>query len=445
MPTNRKGSILSSIKKSLSPKKSKPKKDSKTKHRRHRDEESDSSSLLSSVDDESSYSSLSSGSGSSFSSFSSSSSSSELERYSRSRKSKDYGRHSGRDRDRRRRRRHSRRRDYDERKLSLSYGYNTPQKSHHRNAANDNDAAQMVDLLMRILPHYGRGDGHSDAVVVDTLHRLPPHVMETRDMDGNTLLMLACQAGAYDLLPVLLSKGCNVNTINTVGASCLHFACFTDTFSPDAAMALLRHGAVAEVVEREFGCTPLHWAAFSGHVELCTALCRRNAIPTTVDKNGCDPIHYAQQNGHTGCAALLTSFSKQNVAVPSTLADTASNTPPPTWVRCLDHNGSSFYNNSNTGESLWGDEYREKISEDTSGNATYPPPPPKKSNAPMSPGTVTSAVSALTSIAEDFHSEMSDKVPLVNNQQLDIAEDIIETLSVEDDEPTYQSREEPVI
>ena len=455
MPTNRKGSILSSIKKSLSPKKSKPKKDSKTKHRRHRDEESSSSSsLLSSVDDdESSYSSLSSGSGSSFSSFSSSSSS-ELERYSRSRKSKDYGRHSrgGRDRDRRRRRRHSRGRDYDERKLSLSYGYSTPQKSHHRNAANDNDAAQMVDLLMRILPHYGRGDGHSDAVVVDTLHRLPPHVMETRDVEGNTLLMLACQAGAYDLLPVLLSKGCNVNTINSVGACCLHFACFTDTFSPDAAMALLRHGAVAEVVEREFGCTPLHWAAFGGHVELCTALCRRNAIPTTVDKNGCDPIHYAQQNGHTGCAALLTSFSKQNVVVPSTFADTASsNTPPPTWVRCLDHNGSSFYNNSNTGESLWGDEYREKINEDNSGNATYPPPPPKKSNAPMSPsGTVTSAVSALTSIAEDQIenndttklSKMSDKVPPVNNHQLDIAEDIIETSSIEDDEPTQINEKE---
>jgi len=271
-------------------------------------------------------------------------------------------------------------------------------------------------------------------------------------MEGNTLLMLACQAGAYDLLPVLLSKGCNVNTINAVGASCLHFACFTDTFSPDAAMALLRHGAVAEVVEREFGCTPLHWAAFSGHVELCTLLCRADAIPTTVDKNGCDPIHYAQQNGHTGCAALLTSFSKQNVAVPSTLADAASNTPPPTWVRCLDHNGSSFYNNSNTGESLWGDEYREKISEDNSGNnanAAYPPPPPpKKSNAPMSPGTVTSAVSALTSIAEDQienkttkHSEMSDKVPPVNNQQLDIAEDIIETLSIEDDEPTQINKE----
>ena len=49
------------------------------------------------------------------------------------------------------------------------------------------------------------------------------------DVDGNTLLMITCQSGAFGLLPILLSKGCDVNARNNVGASCLHYACFAET------------------------------------------------------------------------------------------------------------------------------------------------------------------------------------------------------------------------
>lgn len=121
-----------------------------------------------------------------------------------------------------------------------------------------NVAHQMVDLLMRMLPFYGQGDPESDSVVVSTIHRLPPLALEITDEDGNTCLLVACQVGAFDLFPILLSKGCNVNARNNLGVSSLHFACYIDTFSPDAAIELIRHGAMAEVVENEFGCTPLH-------------------------------------------------------------------------------------------------------------------------------------------------------------------------------------------
>jgi len=269
---------LASIKQNLTPKKSKPKKErekhAKNRRRRGRDDESSvsSSSSISSGGGssyESSCSSLSSGSGSFLSSSSSLSEEEESkwERYSRSRKSKDHSRHyrsrSARGGDKRRHdkrdRRRTRRRDRDQ-YSSGAHGYGTPQRHLKSPAVSGDEAAQMVDLLMRIVPFYGKGDGHSDAVVVDTIHRLPPQALEICDIDGNTLLMIVCQSGAYDLMPVLLSKGCNINTRNNNGASCLHFACFSDTFSPDAAMALIRHGAVAEVAENEFGCTPLHWA-----------------------------------------------------------------------------------------------------------------------------------------------------------------------------------------
>ncbi len=121
-----------------------------------------------------------------------------------------------------------------------------------------NVAHQMVDLLMRMLPFYGQGDPESDSVVVSTIHRLPPLAFEIIDEDGNTCLLVVCQVGAFDLLPTLLSKGCNVNARNNLGVSSLHFACYADTFSPEAAIELIRHGAKAEVVENEFGCTPLH-------------------------------------------------------------------------------------------------------------------------------------------------------------------------------------------
>ena len=224
-------------------------------------------------------------------------------------------------------------------------------------------AKQMTDLLMRLLPFYGQGDQHSNSVVIDTIHRLPPHALEMHDIEGNTMLMLACQVGAYDLLPLFLSKGCNVNARNNVGASCLHFACFADTFSPDAAIALIHNGAMAEVVEQEFGCTPLHWAAWAGHVELCRVLCSAGASPKTMDKNGCDPIayskQYAAQTGQTACTQLLESIPGDGSGVIMHGNPGRSPSEKSEWVRLLDGNtGSSFYHNKESGESLWGDDFR---------------------------------------------------------------------------------------
>ncbi|KAL7544793.1 hypothetical protein ACHAWF_008163 [Thalassiosira exigua] len=300
-------------------------------------------------------------------------------RVSRRRRSRDRSRDHSRDGRRsyneRDRRRGGRRRD---RRSPDSYGEFTPQRHLKNPNAVDDDASQMVDLLMRILPFYGKGDANSDAVVIDTVHRLPPHALEMQDVDGNSLLMVACQTGAFSVVPLLLSKGSDVNTKNRVGASCLHFACFADTFNPDTALTLIRHGAVAEVVEHEFGCTPLHWAAFSGHIELCSTLCRAGGNPSTKDKNGCDPIHYSKQNGHTACAQLLESFLANKVGTASSasvMTSPGASSEKTKWVRCLDGStGSSFYHNKDTGESLWGEEFRKVDQAGVTSNSGIQPP-----------------------------------------------------------------------
>ena len=107
--------------------------------------------------------------------------------------------------------------------------------------------------------------------------------------------MLACQFGAAKLVPTLLARGCEVNARNGDGVTALHFACYTNSFSPETARLLLNYRARSEVAKRRYGCTPLHWDAFSGDLGLCHLLCGTWDLPDTMEKKGCDPIAYAKQ------------------------------------------------------------------------------------------------------------------------------------------------------
>lgn len=356
----RRGSIVSAIGKAAKQLTPNTKKSKKKKKRRHRRNYSSSSSS-SSVDFESDSISSVSGSLSHASSLSASHSScSETYEYSydRSRDHRSHGHHNHHRHHRKDNKRHHR--NHNRRRRKRRY------PRHNSHYIDDDDSDRMIDLLMRIIPFYGQGDKGSDNVVIDTIHRLPTHALETRDDDGNTLLMITCQAGAFGLLPILLSKGCDVNTRNNVGASCLHYSCFAETFSPNAAITLVRHGAMAEVVEREFGCTPLHWAAYHGHEELCRVLCRADANPATIDKNGCDPISYSRESGNSACTQLLEACRDGGGGGGdgSNHASISADEDRLDWIRCMDGNMNSFYHNKVTGESLWGDDFRNNIQQE---------------------------------------------------------------------------------
>lgn len=67
--------------------------------------------------------------------------------------------------------------------------------------------------------------------------------------------------------------------VNAVGICPLHYTCFSDSLSLDAAEALLWRGADPGVAETTYGCTPLHYAASSGDVDLCAMLLEHGAKP----------------------------------------------------------------------------------------------------------------------------------------------------------------------
>lgn len=95
---------------------------------------------------------------------------------------------------------------------------------------------QMVEILFEIIPYYGQGDLSIDSIVKDTIQRLPLYCLESKDVSaGNSLMMLACQVGAIDLVSMLLSRGSDPNSQNRFGESCLHFVCYNDSYFPDIA------------------------------------------------------------------------------------------------------------------------------------------------------------------------------------------------------------------
>lgn len=113
----------------------------------------------------------------------------------------------------------------------------------------DNESEQMVEILQEIIPYYGQGDPSIDVIVKDTMQKLPPYCLEKRDGSGNTLLLLCCQSQTISaaggstgqghailgLTQLLLSKGSDPNVKNSAGETCLHYACYDDTYSYESA------------------------------------------------------------------------------------------------------------------------------------------------------------------------------------------------------------------
>jgi ankyrin repeat protein len=159
----------------------------------------------------------------------------------------------------------------------------------------DEEDRALLELLQEYLSFYGTGDEYSDQIVKDTLDQLGPDALDLKDEYGNSVMLLVVQYGHSALLPPLLAKGVDVNARNKEGACALHFVCYTDSFDPESAQLLVDNGAHPEVVEKTYGCTPLHWAASAADVSLCRLLCNAGCSPSTLDNHGCDPAAYAAQ------------------------------------------------------------------------------------------------------------------------------------------------------
>ena len=92
------------------------------------------------------------------------------------------------------------------------------------------DYNQMILLLREIIPFYGQGDVKTDSIVRQTIAKLPKMYLDMQDSRfGNTILLLCIQHGIFDLVSLLLQKGCDPNIPNYDGSIGLHFLCHPES------------------------------------------------------------------------------------------------------------------------------------------------------------------------------------------------------------------------
>ncbi|CAM9374241.1 unnamed protein product [Ectocarpus sp. 6 AP-2014] len=226
---------------------------------------------------------------------------------------------------------------------------------------------ETMRTLFGLVPFYGGDGGPMDQMVKATLASVRPDAIDVRNEAGDTLLILACQHGCEDLVEPILAKGANPTAVNAVGICALHYTCFADSLSYDAAEALLWRGAETSTAETTYGCTPLHYAASSGDAEICALLVEHGAQPkasnATQDYYNYTAVKYAKDAGHEHVVELLGGEEEgegwEEVEEAYTGMDTgeegeASGPTGGLWIRHIDPQTElAYYMNDETGESWW--------------------------------------------------------------------------------------------
>jgi ankyrin repeat protein len=117
-----------------------------------------------------------------------------------------------------------------------------------------------------------------------------------------TALCLASITGNIELAKLLIECGANVNRINGLRATPLHWVCITGKIK--LAKLLIEHGANVNEMGSN-GITPLHWACFKGRIELAKLLIEHGACVNAMGSYRETALHYTCVEGHIKVAKLL--------------------------------------------------------------------------------------------------------------------------------------------
>ena len=121
------------------------------------------------------------------------------------------------------------------------------------------------------------------------------------DEDGNSLLMLAAKEGSTKSAALLLSVGARIHLNNAVGDNALLLA----TFWGHEGIVDLLLARQASLAANPRGWTPLHYAAYAGHVRIASKFLAQGADVNSVTANGLSSLMLAAKNGHDDVVKVL--------------------------------------------------------------------------------------------------------------------------------------------
>ena len=133
-----------------------------------------------------------------------------------------------------------------------------------------------------------------DVRTVQQLLGRSPALASSRDDDGTSAVLVACEAGDRRVLDALLAAGPDLDVFDAAALGLVNQLEILLGLDPTLAADVGRDGA-----------TPLHLAARFGHVEAARRLLDAGADPLVSDATGATPAAVAAARGDQSLAALL--------------------------------------------------------------------------------------------------------------------------------------------
>uniref|UniRef100_A0A8D2B6H4 Ankyrin repeat and death domain containing 1B n=1 Tax=Sciurus vulgaris TaxID=55149 RepID=A0A8D2B6H4_SCIVU len=112
----------------------------------------------------------------------------------------------------------------------------------------------------------------------------------------------AAKSNNLDLMEKLLEKKVNINAVNNMNRTALHFAVGGNHLS--AVDFLLNHKARVDIADKH-GLTVIHLAAWSGSFEIMLMLVRAGADQRAKNQDGMNALHFAAQNNNVHIVEYL--------------------------------------------------------------------------------------------------------------------------------------------
>ena len=157
----------------------------------------------------------------------------------------------------------------------------------------------MIPLLAQDI-HKAVGQG--DLAKVKELLEKNPELVNTKDSQGNTPLLLAAYRGHSEVVGFLIAKGADLNSLNTYKYTPLHYSILRRHI--EVAEMLIKAGADLNI-PNVWGYTPLHTCAGRNFLKEAEFLIKNKAGVNTKNEIGETPLFAAVKSGHRDMILLL--------------------------------------------------------------------------------------------------------------------------------------------